>query len=94
MMLTAVDFEGLDFLFVVAVLFGIYALHRLIAVPERGQVDEALAVNEVYLEVRKAIRHVGNVAGLRRMTTFPFALLRPWKKGGDQGNGDDGPTPE
>ena len=92
MMLTAIDFEGLDFLFVVAVLLGIYALHRLIAVQEKGQVDESLAVNEVYLEVRRAIRHVGNVAGLRRMTTFPFALLRPWKRGDDQGNGDDAPT--
>jgi MFS family permease len=89
MMLTAIDFEGLDFLFVAAVFLGLYALHRLIAVQERGQVDESLAVNEVYLEVRKAIRHVGNVAGLRRMTTFPFALIRPLRKRENHGDGGD-----
>ncbi len=89
-MLTAMDLEGLDFLFVIAVLFGIYALHRLIAVQERGEADESLAVNEVYLEVRKALRHVGNVAGLRRMTTFPFALIRS-KRGLDDSENGSGP---
>ncbi|MEX1310688.1 MAG: MFS transporter [Candidatus Sulfomarinibacteraceae bacterium] len=88
MMLTAMDIEGLDFIFVTAVLLGIYALHRLIAVPEKGRVDDGLAVNEVYFEVRRAIRHVGNIAGLRRMTTFPFAILRPWRRG-DGGSGKD-----
>lgn len=76
MMFTAIDLEGLDFLFVAAAFLGLYALHRLIAVQERGEVDETLAVNEVYREMRKAVRHVGNVAGLRRLTEFPYVLLR------------------
>lgn len=77
LVLTALDLEGLDFVFLAAVLFGLYALHRLLAVREVGQIEEGLEVTELYREVRKAVRHVGNVAGLRRLTHFPFALLRP-----------------
>lgn len=83
--LTALDLEGLDFVFLGAVLLGLYALHRLLAVQERGEVEEPLVVGDVYLEVRKAVRHVGNVAGLRRLTHFPYALLRPRRR--------DGPPP-
>ncbi len=72
--LTALDLSGLDFLFVLAVLFGLYSLHRLLAVEEEGEIDESAAL-ELYGEVRRAVRHVSNVAGLRRLTSFPYALL-------------------
>ena len=75
-LITTVDLKGLDFLFVAAVLFGLYALHRLIAIDEHGEVDDTLELSEVYREVRKTVRHVGNVAGLRRLTHFPYALVR------------------
>jgi MFS family permease len=85
-LLTALDLEGFDFLFVVAVLLGLYALHRLLAVQEQGQVDEDLELIEVYREVRKAVRHVGNVAGLRRLTHFPYALVESFDT--DPGSSD------
>jgi Na+/melibiose symporter-like transporter len=91
-LLTAVDLEGLDFLFVIAVLCGLYALHRLLAVQERGEVEEDLEIAELYHEVRKAVRHVGNVAGLRRFTHFPYALLR-WT-GGENRTPETGATDE
>ncbi len=87
--LTAIDIQGLDFVFLTAVLLGIYALHRLLAVREDGVVEEDEAVvTEFYGEVRKAVRHVGNVAGLRRLTHFPYALLRPRRSRDDPGRGD------
>lgn len=75
-LLTALDLSGLDFLFVTAVLFGLYSLHRLLAVRELGAVEEAAVAAELYGEMRRAVRHVSNVAGLRRLTSFPYALLR------------------
>jgi MFS family permease len=79
-MLTALDISGLDFLFLVSFLFGLYAMHRLLAVQEEGEVVEDIASSELYNEVRKTVRHVSNVAGLRRLTHFPYALLRKLKR--------------
>ena len=73
--LSALSLKGLDFLFVIAVLFGIYAMHRLLAVREEGEVEEKVILSQLYGEVRKAVRHVSNVAGLRQQYYFPFSKL-------------------
>ncbi|UCG15640.1 MAG: MFS transporter [Phycisphaerales bacterium] len=73
--LSALSLKGLDFLFMIAVLFGIYAMHRLLAVREEGEVGEKIVLSQLYGEVRKAVRHVSNVAGLRQQYYFPFAKL-------------------
>ena len=69
------DLQGLDFVFIAAVLFGIYSVHRLLAVREEGEVEERIVLTQLYSEVRKAVRHVSNVAGLRQQYYFPFARL-------------------
>jgi MFS family permease len=74
--LPAFDLQGLDFLFVISFVFGLYALHRLLGVREEGEVEEKVVVTELYAEVRKAVKSVSNVAGLRHMTYFPYAKLR------------------
>lgn len=71
----AFDLRGLDFLFVISVIFGLYALHRLLAVREEGEVEEGIVVAELVAEVRKVVRHVSNVAGLRSLYSFPFPRL-------------------
>ncbi|MGB2984905.1 MAG: MFS transporter [Phycisphaerae bacterium] len=73
--LAAFDLVGLDYLFVFAVVFGLYAMHRLLAVREEGEVEKGVVLNEFYGEVRKAVRHLSNVAGLRHLYTFPFARI-------------------
>ncbi len=73
-LLTALDVSGLDFLFVLAVLFGFYAMHRLLAVREEGEIDEAAAA-QLYREMRRAVRGMSTAAGLQRMISFPFGLL-------------------
>jgi len=71
---SVVDLGGLDFLFVVATLIGVYALHRLLAVEEAGEMEEdARAL--LYQELRRSFSTVSSVAGLRRLTSFPHALL-------------------
>jgi MFS-type transporter involved in bile tolerance (Atg22 family) len=74
--LPAFDLQGLDFLFVISFIFGLYALHRLLGVREEGEVEERVVVTELYAEVRKAVKNVSNVAGLRHLTYFPYAKLR------------------
>lgn len=72
---SAFDLIGLDYLFVFAVIFGLYAMHRLLVVREEGEVEKGVVLSEFYGEVRKAVRHVSNVAGLRHLYTFPFARI-------------------
>lgn len=73
--LTALDLQGLDFLFVFSFVFGLYALHRLLAVTEQGEVEEDVVVGELYGEVRRVVRSVSNVAGLRQLTEIPATLV-------------------
>lgn len=74
-MFTPLDIRGLDFLFIGAFLFGLYALHRLLAVQEVGNVEE----EDVAVAFRKGLRRLvrpGSIAGLRQLAQFPFAALR------------------
>ncbi|MDY6843900.1 MAG: MFS transporter [Thermodesulfobacteriota bacterium] len=73
--LRAFDLKGLDFLFVLAVIFGLYAMHRLLAVKEEGEVEEDIVIEQLWAESRKAVRHVSNIAGIRTLFYFPFARL-------------------
>ncbi len=74
--LPAVDLVGLDFVFLIAFIVGLYAVHRLLAVKEEGEVEEEIVVQEFYAEVRKSVAKVSNVAGLRHLTYFPYAVLQ------------------
>lgn len=77
----ALALTGLDFLFVFAVIFGLYAMHRLLAVREEGEVEEDVVLTELYSEVRKAVRHVSNVAGIRHLTYFPYEKVKELVEG-------------
>lgn len=72
---SAISIQGMDFIFVLAVLVGIYAGHRLIVVKEEGEVEEKIVITELYNETRHALRNVGNVAGIRHLTYFPYAFV-------------------
>lgn len=76
MAMPAIDVKGMDFLFVAAFVFGLYALHRLLPVREQGEVEEARVREQVLVEVLKIVRHISNVAGLRHLTHFPYTALR------------------
>jgi hypothetical protein len=88
--LSALSLKGLDFLFTIAVLFGIYAMHRLLAVREEGEVEEKVVLSQLYGEVRKAVRHVSNVAGLRQQYYFPFAKLQEVARNEERAQTDEG----
>lgn len=71
----ALVFQGLDFVFFSAAVFGLYSLHRLSMVEEAGTVTESEVRNEVISSVRQTFATASNIAGVRRMTFFPYELL-------------------
>jgi len=73
--LPALQLQGLDFLFVLAFVAGIYALHRLVVIEEQGEVERDVVVTHFYAQTRRAVRDVSNIESLRMLTYFPFAAL-------------------
>ena len=71
----AMDLRGLDFVFMLAVVIGLYTLHRLVLVQEEGEAEEKIVLTEFYSLVRKAFRHISNVAGVRSLFEFPYSRL-------------------
>jgi hypothetical protein len=101
--LSALDLQGLDFLFLLAVLFGLYALHRLLSVPETGVAEEAEVVAALREEIRRSARNVGAAVqqtvfsdGLRVIVGFPFAIatrLLPERRRRRRASRDRAPAP-
>ncbi len=65
-----------DFYFLIAGVIGVYAIHRLSLVEERGEIERREMVGQVLIETRRTIRNISSVAGLRAATDLPGALLR------------------
>ncbi len=78
--LQTLKFEHWDFFFLFAVLFGLYAMHRLSLVREEGEVEEKVVLNELMQDARKTLRNLSSIPGLRSATEFPFELLRRGRK--------------
>ncbi len=68
----AMSLRGLDFLFITAVVIGVYSLHRLALIKEKGEVEEDVVLSEFYHMVGRAFKHVSNVAGVRHLFYFPY----------------------
>ncbi|MFW9920023.1 MAG: MFS transporter [Candidatus Thorarchaeota archaeon] len=68
-------FTGLDFLFIISFLVGLYALHRLSIVRETGEVEESVIIAAVLAEARRGFRNLSTVDGLRNTFAPLFGLL-------------------
>ncbi|MBN1865660.1 MFS transporter [Candidatus Sumerlaeota bacterium] len=90
--LPALDLRALDFLFILAFLVGLLALRQLVRVREIGEVHEDVAAREFFAEVRKAARHVSSVAGLRRLTYFPYHFLLHRRRSNRVRPSEEGPS--
>lgn len=65
-----------DFYFLIAGMIGLYAIHRLSLVEERGEIERRAMVGQLLFETRRTIRNISTVAGLRAATDLPGTLLR------------------
>jgi len=70
-----------DFFFFLAFLVGLYSIHRLAMVKEIGEVKEDIVVHELVAEVKRGMRNLSTVGGLRYMTQFPFSVVKTVFKG-------------
>jgi MFS family permease len=68
------NFQGLDFVFLLAVVFVAFSLHRLAFVREEGTITEKLDVEHVVHEMSREVKSLTSVGGIRMLMTFPFTL--------------------
>ena len=68
--------SGLDFIFLIAFVLGLYSLHRLLSVREKGTVKESEVRQEALAEMARNLRQVSTVAGIRQIFVSPFTLMR------------------
>ncbi|HNR30544.1 MAG TPA: MFS transporter [Candidatus Hydrogenedentes bacterium] len=69
------ELHGLDFLFILAFIFGLYALHRLLAVREEGEAPEEEVRAEFLAEVERRMRQVSTLPSIRIFTNVAIASL-------------------
>jgi MFS-type transporter involved in bile tolerance (Atg22 family) len=74
-LLTPLDLRGIDFLFLLAFVSGLYALHRLLAVREAEVVPQRVVASGLYMEMLQTLRSVSTAPGVRQVVDFPFAAL-------------------
>ena len=68
-------FQHWDFFFLFAFLIGLYCIHRLTRVKEIGEVEEEIVVRELITQVRRDMRNLSTVGGLRQMVNFPISIV-------------------
>ena len=74
--LNTLSFQHWNFFFFLAFLIGLYSIHRLAKVREIGEVEEKIVIHELTSEIRRPLRNLSTVGGLRQMIHFPLSLLR------------------
>lgn len=74
--LPTLNFQQWDFFFFFAFLLGLYSLHRLVLVKEEGEVEEKIVVHELFAQVRRPIRILSPIEGVRQMVHFPLEVFQ------------------
>lgn len=74
--LQPLELSGWDFYFLIAAVFGVYAIHRLALVREEGEIAPRHMLQEVLDQTRRSVRNISTVAGFRTATELPGNLLR------------------
>jgi MFS family permease len=73
---SALSLEGLDFLFIIAAVIGLYSVYRLHLVKEKGEVKERIIITELTAEVMQQMRSLSTIGGLRQLTSLPLYIAR------------------
>lgn len=73
--LPILNFKGLDFLFLLTFIVGIYAIHRLALVNEEGSVDRKDVIDDLTEAVITPLKSLSIVAGAQRIAIMPISGL-------------------
>src|SRR5690606_24866431 len=74
--LQPLELAGRDFYFLVAAVFGVYAIHRLALAGEEGEIAPPRMLQEVLDQARRGVRNITTLAGFRTGPALPGNLLR------------------
>jgi hypothetical protein len=74
--ITTLSLEQWDFFFIFAVIVGLFSLHRLSFVQEKGDVGERIVIESLINGALHSVRNLSSIAGLRGLTDFPMDVLR------------------
>ncbi|MFW9998705.1 MAG: MFS transporter [Candidatus Hodarchaeota archaeon] len=79
------NLQGMDFFFIIALILGIFALHRLALVKEKGEVNNKIIRNEFLLEIRKSMTFLFRIRKSKEpiiaaLSTYPWQSKRSSKK--------------
>lgn len=70
------NFKELDFLFFFAFILGLYGLHLLSLVREKGEVPRGVVYRELLSETRRMVRNISSIAGLSHLAYLPIHYYR------------------
>lgn len=73
--MTALNFKALDFLFFIAFIVGLYALHRLSSVKEEGEVTEEEVRTQLMNEMLSPVRRLSGIPGIRHLVEMPTSFV-------------------
>ncbi len=78
------NLQGMDFFFIIAILIGILAIHRLTLVKEVGEVENKLMKDELLLVIRKSLRVLSRIRKSKEpimaaLSTYPWQSSRSFK---------------
>jgi MFS family permease len=73
---TAFNLSGLDFLFIIAFMIGLFTLNTLSTLKEEGEVGEDVVLQDMMTRTSTVTRATSSVPGLGFLSIFPFTYLR------------------
>ncbi len=72
----ALNLQQWDFFFVISFVIGLYALHHLAFIQEEGHVKQKVILKEISLEIRREMKNLSTITGLRPMMYLPLSLYQ------------------
>lgn len=94
MRLNALNLQGMDFAFVLAILIGLYSMHRLSFVVEEGEGDRSVVVHSLVAEMKRPVLTFTTVGGFNRLVEFPYGAMTLRHRRDDSASPDDARPPD
>jgi MFS family permease len=70
------NFQAWDFFFGIAFIIGMYSLHRLALIKEKGEVTERTARRELLHRIARPLRNFSSAGGLKYLFHYPLIKLK------------------
>ena len=70
-----ITLKGLDFLFIISLILGLYAMHRLVIVKESGEKPKKNVIDGLTTSIIVPLRSISSFSGIHRLTIMPLSNL-------------------